>query len=115
MKSPAFLLVSLSAISLCSACASPELTPIVVTEGLPVSIEKTIWIDGDENSCRVSYSPSGPWVQDVAGLVDFDADTQFALSVSDGVPWRCVAGTIYELQENGAAYVGFVSNPKEPG
>ncbi len=30
-------------------------------------------------------------------------------------PWRCVAGTIYNVQAAGYPTVGFISNPVEPG
>ncbi len=30
-------------------------------------------------------------------------------------PWRCVAGTIYNVQRAGYPTVGFISNPVEPG
>ena len=30
-------------------------------------------------------------------------------------PWRCVAGTIYQVQAAGYPTVGFISNPVEPG
>ena len=30
-------------------------------------------------------------------------------------PWRCVAGTIYNIQRAGYPTVGFISNPVEPG
>jgi len=31
------------------------------------------------------------------------------------VPWRCVAGTIYNIQAAGYPTVGFISNPIDPG
>ncbi|MEL7445717.1 MAG: biopolymer transporter ExbD [Pseudomonadota bacterium] len=30
-------------------------------------------------------------------------------------PWRCVAGTIYNVQRAGYPTIGFISNPVEPG
>ena len=30
-------------------------------------------------------------------------------------PWRCIAGTIYQVQAAGFPVVGFISNPTEPG
>ncbi len=33
----------------------------------------------------------------------------------ENAPWRCVAGTIYNVQRAGYPTVGFISNPVDPG
>jgi len=101
---PALLCLALFA----SACGTPKGTPISVTEGIPISIDRTLWIEGDEESCLVSLSRNGPWTQDLLHLVDLQKDRQFVVRANKTVPWRCVAETIYLLQDNGAAYIGML-------
>lgn len=40
---------------------------------------------------------------------------QVHIRADRNAPWRCVAGTIYNVQAAGYPTVGFISNPVEPG
>lgn len=40
---------------------------------------------------------------------------QVHIRADKNAPWRCVAGTVYNVQAAGYPTVGFISNPVEPG
>jgi biopolymer transport protein ExbD len=44
-----------------------------------------------------------------------DLVPQVHIRADKNAPWRCVAGTIYNVQAAGYPTVGFISNPVEPG
>lgn len=44
-----------------------------------------------------------------------DMIPQVHIRADRNAPWRCVAGTIYNVQVAGYPTVGFISNPVEPG
>jgi biopolymer transport protein ExbD len=44
-----------------------------------------------------------------------DMIPQVHIRADKNAPWRCVAGTIYNVQAAGYPTVGFISNPVEPG
>ena len=44
-----------------------------------------------------------------------DMIPQVHIRADKNAPWRCVAGTIYNVQAAGYPRVGFISNPVEPG
>lgn len=46
---------------------------------------------------------------------DPDAIPQVHIRGDVNAPWRCVAGTIYNVQAAGYPTVGFISNPVDPG
>ena len=46
---------------------------------------------------------------------DPEAIPQVHIRGDINAPWRCVAGTIYNVQAAGYPTVGFISNPVEPG
>jgi biopolymer transport protein ExbD len=58
-------------------------------------------------------------VQSVGGpeamLSDPELIPQVHIRGDVNAPWRCVAGTIYNVQAAGYPTVGFISNPVEPG
>jgi biopolymer transport protein ExbD len=45
---------------------------------------------------------------------DPDKVPQVHIRADQNVPWRCVAGTIYDVQVSGYPTVGFISNPVDP-
>ncbi|GMN14539.1 ExbD/TolR family protein [Altererythrobacter sp. MTPC7] len=47
-------------------------------------------------------------------LEDPDAIPQVHIRGDKDAPWRCVAGTIYNVQAAGYPTVGFISNPVDP-
>ena len=48
-------------------------------------------------------------------MEDPDAIPQVHIRGDVNAPWRCVAGTIYNVQAAGYPTVGFISNPVDPG
>ena len=48
-------------------------------------------------------------------MEDPDQIPQVHIRGDVNAPWRCVAGTIYNIQAAGYPTVGFISNPVEPG
>lgn len=48
-------------------------------------------------------------------MEDPDRIPQVHIRGDVNAPWRCVAGTIYNVQAAGYPTVGFISNPVEPG
>ena len=48
-------------------------------------------------------------------MEDPDQIPQVHIRGDVNAPWRCVAGTIYNVQAAGYPTVGFISNPVEPG
>jgi len=48
-------------------------------------------------------------------MQDPDLIPQVHIRGDVNAPWRCVAGTIYNVQAAGYPTVGFISNPVEPG
>ncbi|MEP3422730.1 MAG: biopolymer transporter ExbD [Erythrobacter sp.] len=48
-------------------------------------------------------------------MQDPDLIPQVHIRADVNAPWRCVAGTIYNVQAAGYPTVGFISNPVEPG
>jgi biopolymer transport protein ExbD len=58
-------------------------------------------------------------VQQAGGVEAIMADPekipQVHIRADVNAPWRCVAGTIYNVQAAGYPTVGFISNPVEPG
>lgn len=48
-------------------------------------------------------------------MEDPDRIPQVHIRADKEAPWRCVAGTIYNVQRAGYPTVGFISNPVEPG
>jgi biopolymer transport protein ExbD len=44
-----------------------------------------------------------------------DKVPQVHIRAATDAPWRCVAGTIYNVQVSGYPTVGFLSNPVDPG
>lgn len=48
-------------------------------------------------------------------LDDPERIPQVHIRADKEAPWRCVAGTIYNIQRAGYPTVGFISNPVEPG
>ena len=48
-------------------------------------------------------------------MQDPDAIPQVHIRGDVNAPWRCVAGTIYNVQAAGYPTVGFISNPVAPG
>ena len=48
-------------------------------------------------------------------MQDPDAIPQVHIRGDVNAPWRCVAGTIYNVQAAGYPTVGFISNPVDPG
>ena len=48
-------------------------------------------------------------------MADPEKIPQVHIRADQNAPWRCVAGTIYNVQAAGYPTVGFISNPVEPG
>lgn len=48
-------------------------------------------------------------------MADPEKIPQVHIRADVNAPWRCVAGTIYNVQAAGYPTVGFISNPVEPG
>jgi biopolymer transport protein ExbD len=48
-------------------------------------------------------------------MADPEKIPQVHIRADVNAPWRCVAGTIYNIQAAGYPTVGFISNPVEPG
>lgn len=48
-------------------------------------------------------------------MADPEQIPQVHIRADVNAPWRCVAGTIYNVQAAGYPTVGFISNPVEPG
>jgi biopolymer transport protein ExbD len=48
-------------------------------------------------------------------MADPEQIPQVHIRADQNAPWRCVAGTIYNVQAAGYPTVGFISNPVEPG
>lgn len=48
-------------------------------------------------------------------MADPDLIPQVHIRADVNTPWRCVAGTIYNVQAAGYPTVGFISNPVAPG
>ncbi|QIQ88286.1 MAG: biopolymer transporter ExbD [Erythrobacter sp.] len=48
-------------------------------------------------------------------LADPEQIPQVHIRGDVNAPWRCVAGTIYQVQAAGYPIVGFISNPVDPG
>jgi biopolymer transport protein ExbD len=48
-------------------------------------------------------------------MADPEKIPQVHIRADQAAPWRCVAGTIYNVQAAGYPTVGFISNPVEPG
>lgn len=48
-------------------------------------------------------------------MSDPDLIPQVHIRGDVNAPWRCIAGTIYNVQAAGYPTVGFISNPVEPG
>jgi biopolymer transport protein ExbD len=48
-------------------------------------------------------------------MEDPDMIPQVHIRGDVNAPWRCVAGTIYNVQAAGYPTIGFISNPVEPG
>ena len=48
-------------------------------------------------------------------MADPEKIPQVHIRADVNTPWRCVAGTIYNVQAAGYPTVGFISNPVEPG
>jgi biopolymer transport protein ExbD len=46
---------------------------------------------------------------------DPEAIPQVHIRADKNAPWKCVAGTIYNVQAAGYPTVGFISNPVDPG
>ncbi|MGB3711199.1 MAG: biopolymer transporter ExbD [Erythrobacter sp.] len=46
---------------------------------------------------------------------DPEAIPQVHIRGDVNAPWRCVAGTIYNVQRAGYPTIGFISNPQDPG
>jgi biopolymer transport protein ExbD len=48
-------------------------------------------------------------------MADPEKIPQVHIRADVNAPWRCVAGTVYNVQAAGYPTVGFISNPVEPG
>ena len=66
-----------------------------------------------------AFNPLDNIVKQAGGVEAIMADPekipQVHIRADQNAPWRCVAGTIYNVQAAGYPTVGFISNPVEPG
>ena len=103
--------------------------------GLTPSVVDTAYSGASRNGeCRVFFNNVTPVssqelydqaferldaiVQRAGGIEAIMADPekipQVHIRADKNVPWRCVAGTIYNVQAAGYPTVGFISNPVDP-
>lgn len=103
--------------------------------GLDPSLTDTAYAGASRNGeCRVFFNNTTPVdstelydqafnrldriVQRAGGqeamLADPDLIPQVLIRADVNTPWRCVAGTIYNVQAAGYPTVGFISNPVDP-
>ncbi|MEM9086828.1 MAG: biopolymer transporter ExbD [Pseudomonadota bacterium] len=76
----------------------------------PVSSEELYNKAFERLDAIVSAYPGGA----EAIVEDPDAIPQVHIRADKDVPWKCVAGTIYNVQAAGYPTVGFISNPIDP-
>ena len=76
----------------------------------PVSSEQ-LFNDAFERLDAIVQRAGGP----EAIMEDPDQIPQVHIRGDVNAPWRCVAGTIYQVQAAGYPTVGFISNPVDPG
>ena len=76
----------------------------------PVSSEELYNMAFERLDAIVSNYPGGA----DAIREDPDAIPQVHIRADKNAPWRCVAGTIYNVQAAGYPTVGFISNPIDP-
>ena len=77
----------------------------------PVSSEELYDMAFNRLDAIVSAYPGGA----EAIVEDPEAIPQVHIRADKNVPWKCVAGTIYNVQAAGYPIVGFISNPVDPG
>ncbi|MEO0590916.1 MAG: biopolymer transporter ExbD [Pseudomonadota bacterium] len=77
----------------------------------PVSSEELYDMAFNRLDAIVSNYPGGA----EAIIEDPEAIPQVHIRADKDVPWKCVAGTIYNVQAAGYPIVGFISNPVDPG
>ncbi|MEM9310024.1 MAG: biopolymer transporter ExbD [Pseudomonadota bacterium] len=76
----------------------------------PVDSEELYNMAFERLDAIVSAYPGGA----EAIVEDPDAIPQVHIRADKNVPWKCVAGTIYNVQAAGYPTVGFISNPIDP-
>ena len=76
----------------------------------PVTTEELYDMAFSRLDAIVSAYPGGA----EAIVNDPDAIPQVHIRADKEVPWKCVAGTIYNVQAAGYPTVGFISNPIDP-
>ena len=76
----------------------------------PVTSEELYNMAFERLDAIVSAYPGGA----EAIVEDPDAIPQVHIRADQNAPWKCVAGTIYNVQAAGYPTVGFISNPKDP-
>ena len=76
----------------------------------PVSSEELYDLAFNRLDAIVQAYPGGA----EAIIEDPEAIPQVHIRADKEAPWKCVAGTIYQVQSAGYPTVGFISNPVDP-